>query len=39
MGVTFGIWPALGTLILSRAHLAAENAALRHQLAVLQRSS
>ncbi len=39
MGMTFGIWAALRTLILSRAQLAAENAALRHQLAVLQRSS
>ena len=39
MGMTFGIRAALRTLILSRAQLAADNAALRHQLAVLQRSS
>jgi transposase InsO family protein len=37
--MTFGIWAVLRALVLHRAQLAAENAALRHQLAVLQRSS
>ncbi len=37
--MTFGIWAVLRALMLSRAQLAAENAALRHQLTVFQRST
>ncbi len=36
--MTFGIWAVLRALMLSRAQLAAENAALRHQLTVLRRA-
>ena len=36
--MTFGIWAVLRALVVNRARLAAENAALRHQLAVLQRA-
>ncbi len=38
-GMTFGIWAVLRALVVNRARLAAENAALRHQLAVFQRSA
>ena len=37
--MTFGIWAVFGALMLSRAQMAAENAALRQQLAVLRRSN
>ena len=37
--MTFGIWAVLRALVVNRARLAAENAALRHQLTVLQRST
>ncbi len=37
--MTFGIWAVLRALMLSRAQLAAENAALRQQLAMLRRSN
>ncbi len=36
--MTFGIWAVLRAVVVSRARLAAENAALRHQLTVLQRA-
>ncbi len=36
--MTFGIWAVLRALVVNRARLAAENAALHHQLAVLQRA-
>ncbi|MEE9534342.1 MAG: hypothetical protein V3W06_07975 [Acidimicrobiia bacterium] len=36
--MTFGIGAVLRALMLSRAQLAAENAALRHQLTMLQRA-
>ncbi len=35
--MTFGIWAVLRVLVVNRARLAAENAALRHQRTVLQR--
>ncbi len=37
--MTFGIWAVLRALVVNRAQLAAENAALRHQLTVFQRST
>ncbi len=38
-GLTCGIWAVLRALVVNRARLAAENAALRHQLTVFQRST